>query len=406
MGTIKTSLSPAKIFGRPTADEIWLGPAQRRALAFLHKPASTKLLLGPRGSGKSVLLERSLKELENTVYFRSRDGWESPGELLGALLASADIVSMDSSEVAQRNLFVTYLQHQWSLGRKIQFAIDDAERLSPAIWRELNRLRAVRCEGRYAPEFVLVGRDDALAFLQSKKANGWESVRLAVHHLPAPNGEDVLEYIEDRLGWAKLPKTLFTREACALISELAGGSFTSVNILCQMSLVLANKRSATTVDAELVKSARAAIGEPESLVRRPMAQAQGEATRSGELILSRADKLIGRYSLAPHMLLGSSEQNHIQLESADVSRHHAAIVKTPGGHQIVSLDSARGLTVNGMPVTRKVLSDRDVVALGPFRLEFISPRLTAAARGPKRARGPAKKPGGTPARPYLVSSKG
>ncbi len=84
------------------------------------------------------------------------------------------------------------------------------------------------------------------------------------------------------------------------------------------------------------------------------------------------------------MLLGSSEYNHVCLKSTDVSRHHAAIVKTPRGYEIVDLDSANGFSVNGEPVTRHTLSDRDVIALGPYRLELITP-LISSRKGARRA---------------------
>ena len=91
------ALSPAKIFGRPTADRIWQGPAQRQALAFLEDPTpgATKLLLGPRSCGKSTILDRYLTDLEDKIYFRSRDGWQSPSILLLALLESADLTPIN-----------------------------------------------------------------------------------------------------------------------------------------------------------------------------------------------------------------------------------------------------------------------------------------------------------------------
>jgi len=386
MGKTQENFSPARIFGRPTADQIWLGPVQRRALTFLRTPieGATKLVLGPRGCGKTVLLERYLADLEETLYFRSRDRWESAGALLSALLESADLTSPDGSEVARRNLFSSYLNHQRSLGRKILIAVDDAERLTPAVWQELCRLRAMRCDDGYKPEFLLLGRPHVYGILQSSRSSGWETVRLAVHNLAPPEAADVAAYIRLRLHRAGLPGTLFSEPARALIARLCRGSLKLVNLLCQMSLVVARRQSARVVDEDIVKAARAAIcaAKVRDSSPPPAAITAAGITEQGELLVSRAGRLVGRYPLTAHMLLGRSKYNHVCLESPEVSRHHAAIVRGPSGYQIVDLDSDNGLSINGDRSPRRLLSDRDVITLGPYRLELACPQVRSRSERP------------------------
>lgn len=261
MGSMLATVSPAKVFGRPTADQIWLGPAQRRALRFLSAaaPEHTKLLLGPRACGKSTLVDRMLADLENTVYFRSRGSWDSGGALLGGLLDSARLEASADSKAEPHTRFAEHLEHQRRLGRNILIVIDDAERLAPEIWRELYRLRALRLADGYLPEFVLVGRPEVYAWLQTDELGGWESVDMDIHTLPPPDFEQVGSYILNRLEHAFLPKDLFSSAACELVGKLSAGSLRSANLLCQMSLVLADKNAVPNVDQRLVKSARAAI---------------------------------------------------------------------------------------------------------------------------------------------------
>ncbi len=377
MGRAQNDFSPARIFGRPTADQLWLGPVQHRALTFLRTPiqGATKLLLGSRGCGKSTLLDLFLAELEETVYFRSRDRWDSGAALLNALLDSTDLHSMEGTEIAQRNLFSTYLEQQRSLGHRLILAIDDAERLNPDAWRELYRLRGIRCEDDYEPEFVLVGRPETHAYLQGENGGGWESTRLVVHTLKALEAADAGNYIQHRLDVAGVSGKLFTESARDLIGHLASGSLTAVNLLCQMALVQA-KKSATIVDENVVRSARMAMGGQPNVPQAPAPGPEAKHARTGELIVSRGDRIVARYPLSSHMLLGRSEYNHVCLKSVDVSRHHAAIIKTPRGYEIVDLDSANGLSVNGEGSSRHTLSDRDVISLGPYRLEILSPMIS------------------------------
>ncbi len=253
--------SPARIFGRPTNEQIWLGPAQRRAIVFLRAAVvgKTKLLLGPANSGKSVLLDLQLRDTKNTIFFRSQGACDSAAALLNALLKGAGVASMESSEVAQRNLLASYLEVQRSLGLDITIAIDDAERLTPNVWRELYRLRQIRFKDGYWLDFLLVGRPETYSRMHSTAANGWWSADVAVHCLPAPTPQDVSAYILHRLESAGVPKNVFSPSACELIATLSGGSFVWVNILCQWTLLLARERSIYRVDRELVKLARTGI---------------------------------------------------------------------------------------------------------------------------------------------------
>lgn len=397
MGQAQNGLSPARIFGRPTADQLWLGPTQRRALTFLRTPiqGTTKLLLGPRGCGKSTLLDAFLGELEGTLYFKSSDRWDSGSALLHALLDSTGMTPTEGSDIARRNLFSHHLEHQRSLGYRIVMAIDDAERFTPDVWSELFRLRAMRCNDGYEPEFILVGRPEAYGYLQSPAGGGWESQRVIAHTLKALETTDVGEYINHRLRSAGLSGTVFSEPARDLIGHLANGSLTSANLLCQMSLVHARKQNARLVDGNIVRSARMAIGDQRVLPAEKTGVPGAKRAPNGELVVSRGSQVVARHPLAPHMLLGSSEYNHVCLKSSDVSRHHAAIVKTPRGYEIVDLDSTNGFSVNGEPASRHALSERDVITLGPYRLELVTPMISnrkPARRAPARPLGSSRVP--------------
>ena len=258
MQASRGKLSPARVFGRPDSNDIWLGPAQQRALAFLGRSAdtTTTLLIGPRATGKSLLLTRSLRDRHRSHYFRSTGSWDSAGDLLSALLQSADITPVGASDVDLRNLLTAYLEQQSDKGYGIVLAFDDAQRLAPDVWRELYRLRSLRFQDGSRPELILVGRPDCYTYLQSRSAGGWESVLLSVNNLAPPNTEDVEAYIHNRLETAGLTPSLFTHGACRTVATLSRGSFTSVNLLCQMALLLSHHTSADRVDEKLVRKAR------------------------------------------------------------------------------------------------------------------------------------------------------
>jgi general secretion pathway protein A len=253
----REAILPARLFGRLRPEHIWLGPVQRHALAFFaaRTPGSVALLLGPRGCGKSTVLDTALGRLRKSIYFCSRDSWDSPASLLSALLQSAGLTPTDPSDVAQRNLFSAYLHHQRSLGSDITIAVDDAERLSRDVLRELHRLSAVRLGGGYQPQFVMVGRPLTYSRLQSSKASGWSSAHLTVYNMPPPTAADVVAYVQHRLAVADAPPSLFSTDALDLVATFCQSSYTMVNLLCQVALVLATKQGSPNVDERLVREA-------------------------------------------------------------------------------------------------------------------------------------------------------
>jgi ABC transport system ATP-binding/permease protein len=100
----------------------------------------------------------------------------------------------------------------------------------------------------------------------------------------------------------------------------------------------------------------------------------GAAAQEGAAFLPSVDRRpTARMRLpAKVMRIGRTPDNDIVLNGDPVaSRHHAELRKSPtGGYEIVDLSSHNGTYVNGEKVTRKALSDRDIVSIGhsTFRL--------------------------------------
>lgn len=369
------ALSPAKIFGRPTADRIWMGPAQRRALAFLEDsiPGVVKVVLGPRSCGKSIVLDRYLSGVEDKIYFRSRDGWQNPTELLEALLASADLTPVNGTGDDRREQFRCYLNEERELGNDLLIVIDGAEQLTSSIWLEFYRISTLMCEDGYTPELLISGQPQAYEYLKSPLAHDWNTMNFAVHRVPPLEPLDVCVFIKERLNSVGLPDAVFSPPARVLMGKLAGGSFVTTNLLCQMSLVLARQRGSTFVDEELVHSAYAQLGKGQIQAAAREMTSCSETSESGELFVSQGSRLIARYDLEERLLLGRGEHNQVLLDSPEVSRHHAAIFNDGDGYYVEDLGSVNGMTVNGELCNKRRLADRDVVTIGPYQLTFAAP---------------------------------
>ena len=205
-------------------------------------------------------MDHYLAGLEDKIYFRSRDGWHSPSELLLALLQSAEIDPVRGSDDDWREQFRCYLSDERDAGNDLLFVIDGAEQITPSVWLEFHRLSSFICDDGYTPELLIAGQPQAYEYLKSPMARDWSSRQFTVHRIPPLEPLDVCVYIKERLNSAGLPEAVFTPPARVLMGKLAGGSFVTTNLLCQVSLVLARRREATFVDEELVHAAYAQLG--------------------------------------------------------------------------------------------------------------------------------------------------
>lgn len=74
--------------------------------------------------------------------------------------------------------------------------------------------------------------------------------------------------------------------------------------------------------------------------------------------------------------IGRKACNEVQIQDLAISGEHARITTILGDSFLEDLDSTNGTNVNGKPVTRKALSDGDVIDLGKYRLKYIAAHAT------------------------------
>lgn len=84
--------------------------------------------------------------------------------------------------------------------------------------------------------------------------------------------------------------------------------------------------------------------------------------------------------------IGRAPDNALQLDNPAVSQHHAILTVIGGDTFLEDCDSTNGTTVNGTHTRRTVLHDRDLIAIGPYQLRYLSadPPDTLAPREPPR----------------------
>jgi type II secretory pathway predicted ATPase ExeA len=389
MGEARKLVSPARVFARPTADEIWLGASQREALSQLCSPAQVRVLVGPPSSGKTTLLQHLSTQLYTSpVVLHCRGPKDSASAVLASLLLSADLAPWDLSQVEQRNLLTVFLQQRHSQGRRVLLLIDDAHNFKADALEELERLLAFKIDKKPTLELLVAGPPAV--------AKHWQDARdrhaagnVLVHCLRAALPEDLTGYLDWRLGRFDM-QNLMTPVALQMIARLSGGRYAAADVLCQMSLLLLRQLTLERADARVVRQALATLVARQSAkleTNQPSNAEQSlDAPPQGHIVVSRSGKVVTRIALGQRTLIGRSEHNDVCLPSPYLSRHHAVVVGTPEGYYVVDLSSVNGVLLNGQRIERAVLCDEDVLGIGPFRLKVQMPgALTHGSPFPDQA---------------------
>ena len=370
MGAAPKLVSPARVFARPTADQIWLGPSQRAALSQLSRPAQVRLIVGPGSCGKTTLAYHLAQQSGPApVVLQCRGPQDDGASVLASLLQSAGLAPWDLSEIDQRNLLTVFVQQRRSQGRRILSVVDDAQGVKPAAMEEFERLLALRIDNRPALEWIVVGPPSLPRLWVRSPAEP----DLVVHELGPASIEDLAHYLDWRLRRFEM-EALVTPIAAQLIARLSGGRYAAADVLCQISLLMLRQLCLERVDARVVRQAVTTLaarqGQKLEVERGGPEEPPPNAPPQANLFVSRDGRVLSKVTLGQRTLVGRSEHNDVCLPNPYLSRHHAVVVGTPEGYYLVDLNSANGVALNGRRVERAVLCDQDVLTMGPFRLKI------------------------------------
>jgi general secretion pathway protein A len=237
----------------------YTNPVNSEAYATLRYGIEAKkgfiVITGEVGTGKTTLLRKLLRGLENTVHsvFIFNTYLSFP-ELLQVALQDLGLTPKDASKLTMLQQLNEYLITQLKQGHTVAALIDEAQNLSADVLEDLRLLSNLETDREKLLQIVLVGQPELEVKLDQPGLRQLKQ-RVAVQcRLNPLKDEEVGPYIDFRLRAAGYEgKGLFHREAVKQVALYSKGIPRLMNIICDNALVTAYAESKKIVSADMIK---------------------------------------------------------------------------------------------------------------------------------------------------------
>jgi len=242
-----------------TPDPAFLYASRQHAMALtmleygLESQAAFSLLTGDIGSGKTTLVRKLLRQLENRVAvglisnthnrFKSIHGWA---------LSALGIAPKDDSDIAIYEALVDSFVHEYGKGRRTLLIFDEAQNLSIEALEELRLLSNVNSEKDLVLQILLVGQPELRAKLLRPELEQFAQRVSVDFHLHPLDRHETHAYICHRLEVAGGDAALFLPEAIEFMYARTNGVPRLLNQLGDFALVYAFADGRSTIDADLI----------------------------------------------------------------------------------------------------------------------------------------------------------
>jgi general secretion pathway protein A len=245
----------------PDPQFLWLSEKHHRAFETLKQGILERdgcvMLAGDVGTGKTTLIKRLVKLDDVAAIFVTISDPDLDGLDFFNILASE--FQMGRS-FAGRDEFLAAFKHfllgAFSAYQKVLVIIDEAQRLNPAILREIVGLSSLTLAGRKLLKVFFVGQLEFNAMLmQAENRDVLQSI--SAHYYLEPLTEpETRRYVAHRLKVAGARQQMFTPEALKEIFNLSRGYPRLINIVCDNALLRGYSSGLQRIDARVVGKCR------------------------------------------------------------------------------------------------------------------------------------------------------
>jgi type II secretory pathway predicted ATPase ExeA/tetratricopeptide (TPR) repeat protein len=226
----------------PDPDFLYLGRHHRAALNILEYglrgEASFALISGEVGSGKTILIRRFLRMVDqHTTVGLITNTHASLGHLLEWILLAFNLDYRGKQKVELFEILTNFLRDQRAHGRRTVLIIDEAQNMELEMLEELRMLSNINVDKELMFQIVLAGQPEILDKINRPELRQLAQRISANFHLSPLTLDETRDYICHRLAVAGGRRAIFDNVACAAVYYFTQGLPRPINILCDAALV-------------------------------------------------------------------------------------------------------------------------------------------------------------------------
>ena len=277
------------------------------------------------------------------------------------------------------NVFTMFLSYQMAHHRRTIICVDEAPDNAQWVLDRVQYLVKLESEGKFGLTVILSGRAGLNESIKEHPLNTLAS-EVAMRISTAPSIRDeTQEYVSRRSGteYNADGDQLSERLAITFLRKFRRRVPDAVKNIYVKWLHVTSKEKSDAATAGVVKKVTQQV-RPERLMRlsdlpEPTLKVNGESPAVGRLILHVDGEIIQAEVLKKgHILIGRSKMCDLRIISHKVSRHHAMVVNSSNGTDLVDLRSTNGTFVDGCPIERHPLRDNDALSIGDCVIRYIA----------------------------------
>jgi len=355
--------------------------SQQAAFTFLGNVLSDDrgigLLHGPKSSGKSLLINQFVRELQTDVAVAVVDGTrlKTPEMLSGIIEQFGYHVELNSTGELLNMLRVIMVQQTRS-HRAPVLIVENINDMFPSTLCVLCKLAAQTVHKQFAMRIILFSNRYFRRIIDSPSMSPIADRLIGDFVLKPLTAQETLVYLYAELKsfGVDQPHSVFSVDICSELHAASGGWPGKLDDIAMSIMEQAENfpigwddidhpdcRSQAGGEADMVEVDTSADEESPKLI----VTLYGETLQEIEMVDSRA-------------LIGRSDVSDIVIEGQFVSRQHAILIRDQDAVILIDIKSRNGSFVNSRRVTSKVLRDNDIISIGDHRIKLIYPSACAS----------------------------
>jgi general secretion pathway protein A len=241
----------------PDPDLIYWGRMHSMAFTMLEfgvmNNAGFTVITGEIGSGKTTLVRHLLKMLNpNMTTGLISNSPQGREELLQWILMALG-QPFEGNYAKLFKQLDDFLHGQFASRRRTILIIDEAQNLESEALEHLRMLSNINADKYQILQLILVGQPQLRDLLLDPKLHQFAQRISSDFHLKSLDENEVVKYIDFRLGAVGAKTHLFSEQACSEIAGASGGVPRMINILCDTALVYGFASGQKTISQTIVK---------------------------------------------------------------------------------------------------------------------------------------------------------